>query len=103
MVGKGEILVGVDGSQHSDAAVIWTAGEAASRGCGLMVVHAFDASSTGIWATTAAIRSDLRAMSQGVVDDALRLAAQHQPGVPVAGCCLAPRRVPCCFCRRAWT
>lgn len=85
MTGRDEILVGVDGSQHSDAAVIWAAAEAASRGCGLMVVHAFDASSIGIWTTTAAIRSDLRAMSQWVVDDALRLAAEHQPGVPVRG------------------
>lgn len=85
MAGKDEILVGVDGSRHSDAAVIWAAAEAASRGCGLMVVHGFDTSSIGIWTVTASIRSGLRELSKWVVDDALLLAAKHQPSVPARG------------------
>lgn len=37
-----DIVVGTDGTRHSDAAVDWAAGEAQRRGLTLRIVHAFD-------------------------------------------------------------
>jgi nucleotide-binding universal stress UspA family protein len=85
MAAKREILVGVDGSRSSNAAVVWAAAEAARRGVGLVVVHAFDTSAVGLWLTTSAIRDGLRDLAQPLVDDAIRLAATHEPGVRVRG------------------
>ena len=44
----GRIVVGVDGSAHSDAALKWAAREASLRHAKLRVVHAFAANSTDI-------------------------------------------------------
>ncbi|MFJ8917112.1 universal stress protein [Amycolatopsis sp. NPDC102389] len=38
-VDKGAVVVGYDGSEQARKAVRWAAGEAAARGCGLVVVH----------------------------------------------------------------
>lgn len=82
---KSEILVGVDGCPSSDAAVVWAAGEAASRGLGLALVHALDLNSIGLALTTAPLRKLLIETAQPIIDHALKLAAEHQPGVPVRG------------------
>ncbi len=41
--GKGRIVVGIDGSPHSQAALSWAIEEARLRGLGLRIVHAFPA------------------------------------------------------------
>jgi nucleotide-binding universal stress UspA family protein len=85
VTGRNEILVGVDGCPSSDAAVIWAAGEAASRGTGLMLVHALDMNSAAVWGTTKALRNALREIAQPIIDRAVNIAAEHQPSVPVRG------------------
>jgi nucleotide-binding universal stress UspA family protein len=85
MTARREILVGVDGSPESNAAVVWASSEAASRGSGLVVVHAFDTGSIGLWLTTPSIRSGLRELAKPLIDDALRLVASHEPTVSAHG------------------
>jgi nucleotide-binding universal stress UspA family protein len=46
---SGRVVVGVDGSQESTAALGWAADEAARRGCGLHVVYAFLWPLTGMY------------------------------------------------------
>ena len=41
---NGEIVVGVDGSEHSYRALEWALGEARTRGVGVLLVHAFELS-----------------------------------------------------------
>jgi nucleotide-binding universal stress UspA family protein len=41
--GKGRIVVGIDGSPRSQAALSWAADEARLRGLGLRIIHAFPA------------------------------------------------------------
>lgn len=80
-----EILVGVDGSAESDAAVAWAVAEARARGCGLIVLHACESRYYGLWTTTRTLRAGLREMAQPLVDDAVALAARVDPAVPVRG------------------
>jgi len=80
-----EILVGVDGSAESDAAVAWAVAEARARGCGLIVLHACESRYYGLWTTTRTLRAGLRAMAQPLVDDAIALAARLDAAVPVRG------------------
>lgn len=80
-----EILVGVDGSPESDAAVVWAAHEAAARGFGLALVHVNSIGSYGLWSTSRYVRDELRAMGQPIVDAALHAAQAAQPGIAVRG------------------
>lgn len=80
-----DILVGVDGSAPSEAAVLWAADEAFSRGARLNIIHACDLSSMNLWAATPAIRAELRAISAPLIDDAIALVAKRQPTVIVRG------------------
>jgi nucleotide-binding universal stress UspA family protein len=83
-----EILVGVDGSTESDAALIWAVAEAHARGCGLAVVHCCESRYYGLWTTTRLLREGLRDMARPIVADALALAASLEPFVPVRGAVL---------------
>jgi nucleotide-binding universal stress UspA family protein len=83
-----EILVGVDGSTESDAALAWAVSEARIRGCGLALVHCCESRYYGLWTTTRALREELRDMARPIVADALRLAASLDPRVPVRGAVL---------------
>lgn len=47
--GLGPVVVGTDGSEHSDRAVLWAAAEAAARGRPLTVVHGVGAERQGYW------------------------------------------------------
>lgn len=80
-----EILVGVDGSDESDAAVAWAVREARARRCGVMVVHACESRFYGLWTTTKTLRAGLRQMARPLVDDALAVAARTDPEVPARG------------------
>lgn len=40
---KGQVVVGIDGSNHSHAALAWATEEARLRGRGLRIIHAFPA------------------------------------------------------------
>jgi nucleotide-binding universal stress UspA family protein len=48
---KGRIVVGIDGSPHSQIALAWAVEEARLRGLGLRIIHAFPALLT-YWGTT---------------------------------------------------
>ncbi len=84
-----EIVVGVDGSASSTAAVRWAAREAAMRHVGLTLVHGaaplVAGSSTVIW--TAPIPADLlraqQEQSEQLIDDAAQTASGSDEGVQI--------------------
>jgi len=49
--GKGRVVVGIDGSPHSQVALTWAIEEARLRGLGLRIIHAFPALVT-YWGST---------------------------------------------------
>lgn len=81
------VVVGVDGSEAALAAVDWAVGEATARQCRLRVVHAF------IWPLFPHVslgpspygppEGGLRAVAEGIVDEAVRRAATGAPGLRV--------------------
>lgn len=85
MARTGDVVVGVDGSAESDAAVAWAVAEAGVRNCCLVAVHACESRYYGLWTTTRTLREGLRQMARPIVDDALALAASIDPGVPSRG------------------
>jgi nucleotide-binding universal stress UspA family protein len=82
---RSEILVGVDGSAESDAAVAWAVAEARARGCGLQILHACEARNYGLWTTTRTLGDGLRQMARPLIDAALALVARIDPQVPARG------------------
>ncbi|CAN5681574.1 universal stress protein [soil metagenome] len=85
MTGTTQILVGVDGSAHSRAAIGWAVQEAALRGSTVLLVHVSDAAAYGLWTTTRTIRQGLRELAQPIVDHAVDYAHSVNPAVPVRG------------------
>jgi nucleotide-binding universal stress UspA family protein len=83
-----EILVGIDGSAESDAALAWAVAEAHVRGCGIAVVHCCESRYYGLWTATRALREELRDMARPILADALRQAAGLDASVPVRGAVL---------------
>lgn len=79
------VLIGIDGSAASDTAVRWAAEEAHARGAELIVVHAVESTSLGLWFTTEFIRGILREAAQPQLDAALAIAAQVAPDVSTRG------------------
>ncbi|MFF5210102.1 universal stress protein [Streptosporangium sp. NPDC000396] len=79
------VVVGVDGSPASKAAVGWAAEDAARRGCALRVVHACEP-----WAydiplqTPPGFRDSVSEHCQGVLEAAADLARERAPGVEVS-------------------
>jgi len=84
MTHQEEILVGVDGSAHSKAAIAWAVAEARRRGCAVLVVHVSEVAA-GLWTTTPNIRNGLRELAQPIVDHAVAGARAFDPAVPVRG------------------
>jgi nucleotide-binding universal stress UspA family protein len=72
-----QVVVGVDGSQPSRAAVRWAAHEAASRDAELVVTHIFSWRSAGY-------AEALRMTAEGIVDGAVAEARAAVPGLRVS-------------------
>ena len=80
------IVVGVDGSPASEAALHWAALEAARRGCDLTVVHVFDWRVIGARAPIGGpFAEDARSRAEQLVASAIADATSLAPGVTVHG------------------
>jgi nucleotide-binding universal stress UspA family protein len=79
------VLVGVDGSPQSRAAVSWAAAEAAAWGGRLVVVSVVDTTFLGLWTASRTVRNELRALAQPIVTCAIEQALARHPGLPVQG------------------
>jgi nucleotide-binding universal stress UspA family protein len=81
-----EIVVGVDGSAASKAAVEWAALEAVRRGTALLVVHAWDWRVVGAIAPVAGGWADsTRAIAEAVVSEAVDHARATAPDLNIRG------------------
>jgi nucleotide-binding universal stress UspA family protein len=81
----GRIVVGIDGSAASLAAVAWAARAAAELAVPLLLVHGCQASSYGLWTVTDSLRAGLLELMQPLVTDAVELAERTAPGLQPAG------------------
>jgi nucleotide-binding universal stress UspA family protein len=79
------VLVAVDGSPQSRAAVTWAAGEAAALHGRLLVVSVVDTAFLGLWTANRTVRNELRALAAPLVTAATEQAAAQQPGLSVQG------------------
>ncbi|MFI0901062.1 universal stress protein [Streptomyces sp. NPDC020983] len=80
--GLGPVVVGVDGSEHSDRAAVWAAAEAEARGRPLTVVHGVGAERQGYWTP-----DEAEAVITGggrLLDHVQSVVAERYPGLPVA-------------------
>jgi nucleotide-binding universal stress UspA family protein len=77
-----EVVVGVDGSAGSAAAVRWAAHLAARNRELLAIVHSSDAYD-GVLAQSSVVRAELRAAVRPLVDAAREIAALAEPALPV--------------------
>jgi len=81
-----KIIVGVDNSAGSHNAVHWAADEAARTGRELVVLTAYDWHVQGArFQVAGGYADDLRSSAQDAVDQAVKDAAVHAPGVNVRG------------------
>lgn len=67
------IVVGIDGSPSAERALRWAMDEAVSRGCALHVVNVWDYEPLADWTMTT--EQDVRARSEALISDALRIAS----------------------------
>ncbi|GLW07006.1 universal stress protein [Microtetraspora sp. NBRC 13810] len=80
----GEIVVGIDGSEHSRAALAYAFGEAALRGARVHAVHTWFVPYMGVAATAyATVTDDIIDAEQRVTREALAPWRERFPGVPV--------------------
>lgn len=77
------IVVGIDGAPDCENAIRWGAAEAAARGIGLHLVHAFVWAEFKVPLGPSDVAPGLRAYADGIVANALELARKLEPGVPV--------------------
>lgn len=80
---RAEVLVGVDGSIASNAALMWAAGEARVRKAVLVMVHIADSRTYGLWTAGRQRRDGVRELAAPIVEDALALVKRAAPDVQV--------------------
>jgi nucleotide-binding universal stress UspA family protein len=81
-----KIVVGVDNSAGSRHAVLWAADEAVRSGRELIVTTVYDWHVVGArFQVAGGYADDLRKVAEGVVEQAVKDAATHAPGVNVRG------------------
>jgi nucleotide-binding universal stress UspA family protein len=81
-----EIVVGVDGSAESDAALRWAAQEAQRHGAELTAVHAYEQDQLGIRTPLENThRHDLESIARAIVDSAVTEVQSVAPAVRVRG------------------
>lgn len=85
MSAHNEILVGVDGSAESRAALSWAVTEAAARDARLSVVHVCDPSRYTLWKTPEQVQAGLAEAAQPIVDEAVALVGEQDRQVRVTG------------------
>jgi nucleotide-binding universal stress UspA family protein len=84
MSGK-RVVVGIDGRADCENAIRWGAVEAAARGVGLHLVHAFVWTQFRVPLGPSDLAPGLRAQADRIVADAVELAQKFEPGVQVTG------------------
>jgi len=84
MADRYAVIAAVDGSSNSRAAVRWAATEAARRRATLFVVHVCEITNAGLW-TTPRVQSECRELARPIVAEAVELAGETVPGLPVDG------------------
>jgi nucleotide-binding universal stress UspA family protein len=87
---NGAIVVGVDGSDHSDRALAWAAEQADLENRRLVIVHAYrthvvaDPVQLAVWgAAQGNLESLVRSATREVVEDAVKRASEVSPGLDV--------------------
>jgi len=84
MRARSEIVVGVDGSGGSDAAVAWAATEARVRGVGLVIVCAIEEGATLLsWLPARIAIDELREVGHPTVQAACDVARRLEPDIPI--------------------
>ncbi|MEU4292679.1 universal stress protein [Kribbella sp. NPDC026596] len=78
-----KVVVGIDGAPDCESAIRWGAAEAAARGAGLHLVHAFVWTEFRVPVGPSEAAPGLRAYADQIVAEALEVARKFAPGVPV--------------------
>jgi len=78
-----KVVVGIDGRDDCASAIRWGAVEAAARGVGLHLVHAFVWAEFRVPLGPSDVAPGLRAAADKIVAEALELARKFEPGVSV--------------------
>ncbi|TDO48329.1 nucleotide-binding universal stress UspA family protein [Kribbella sp. VKM Ac-2571] len=79
------VVVGIDGRPDCENAIRWGAAEAAARGVGLDLVHAFVWAEFRVPLGPSDMAPGLRAQADQIVAEAVALARKFEPGLPVTG------------------
>lgn len=79
------VVAGIDGSPAAETAIRWAAAEAASRGTGLRLVHAFVWPEFRVPLGPTAVAPGLRAVADSIVQESVELARTVEPGIEVVG------------------
>ena len=82
MDSRNEIVVGVDGSPGSHAAVRWAARAASQLHAVLAIATVVDLDG-GVWPQSSALRSELRRLARPLLEAARTVAAETEPGLAV--------------------
>ena len=77
------VVVGINGAADCESAIRWGAAEAAARGVGLHLVHAFVWAEFRVPLGPSDVAPGLRANADKIVAEALDLARKFEPAVPV--------------------
>ncbi|MEU4295510.1 universal stress protein [Kribbella sp. NPDC026596] len=78
-----KVVVGIDGEADCENAIRWGAAEAAARGVGLQLVHAFVWAEFRVPLGPSDMAPGLRAAGDKIVAEALDVAHSFDPGVPI--------------------